>query len=124
MTRLNIALILIASLAGAAGGALATALLMPAPLNPSVAAATNDPRIAEVAKAQLELQKAVAELRAAQAMLAPNSERTPISAGASATTSGETPASSTGVAALGNVVNAPDLTVESALAKLADPDLS
>ena len=123
MTRTNLAVILIASVAGATAGALTTMLFTPASVSPSVAAAgSGDARLAELAKGQAELQRALAELRSSQELLASRPERT--GAGEPAL-SGKTADTSLAVATpapAGSAAAEKTMTVAEALASLIDPN--
>ncbi|HUR28813.1 MAG TPA: hypothetical protein VM509_11545 [Planctomycetota bacterium] len=122
MTRTNLALILIASVAGAAAGALTTSLLAPAPFAAQAAApSANDAKLAEVLQSQSRLEQALAELQASQALLAARPERTTIAAEPAASVS----AAATEPAALAKPASdaPPALTVETVLAQLDDPNL-
>jgi len=121
MTRANIVSILIASAAGAAAGALTTALMTPSTTLQTVSAApAGDARLDEIAKAQGELQRAIAELRSSQELLAARPQRVvPGSDTSGARSKDDVHAAA--VAAPAAPVES-ELSVEAALATLCDPN--
>jgi tetratricopeptide (TPR) repeat protein len=120
MSRTNLALVLIASVAGAAAGAVTTALLAPAPFTQPIAAAANDARLAELAGAQSRLEQALAELKQSQALLASRPERTSpgVETQNSKPAQGATPEVAVQTPPPAEVA----ITIETAMAQLCDPE--
>lgn len=124
MKLTNVTLILIAVVAGGAAGFVTAALNPPALSQPALAASEADARLAELAAQQAKLQQAIAELRASQALLASRPERMALnsdSGSAKSAGSVDLPANQDAKAAAAAV---PELTVESVLARLSDPNLT
>ncbi|HTF88606.1 MAG TPA: hypothetical protein VK843_09355 [Planctomycetota bacterium] len=125
MSRTNLAIVLVSSIAGALAGALTTTLLSPSPSSQVGAADAGDSRLGEIAANQAKLQQAIADLRSSQALLAERSDRTAMSADAPAAKQASE-GSAADKASEVEAAAAPEteMTVESALAQLDDPDLS
>ncbi|MEO6708289.1 MAG: hypothetical protein ABI054_06935 [Planctomycetota bacterium] len=125
MTRTNLAIVLVSSIAGALAGALTTTLLSPAPSSQVGAADAGDSRLNEIAANQAKLQQAIAELSSSQALLAGRADRTALSAQSPATKAGaDGNATSTASEVPADARPPAEITVESALALLADPELT
>ncbi len=121
MTRTSLPTILIACLAGAAAGALMVVLVPSDSLESPVAAASEDARVAKLEKDNQQLQRAIDELRSSQALLASRTDRSSVASPV------ESAAAVVGVEPtdVAPVVVAPtEMTLESALAQLSDPELS
>ncbi len=123
MTRTSLATILIASVAGAAAGMLTSSLWPKGSIDSPVVAASDDGRVAKLEQQNADLQRAIADLRDGQALLASSADRTAVRAEPVATNGAslQTAAPATGAGATTAVEEA-KLTLESALAQLMDPD--
>ena len=130
MTRTNLALILVAAVAGAASGVGSSALLSPKPQSQALAAdaegagvAGLEPRLAQLAKGQAELERALSEVRTSLTMLAQSAARTPSPVSANESGGKSSGAIAPEAAVSAAAAAAPEWTAQTLLAQLDDPNL-